>query len=143
MSSFADLQSISSQLLADGYLARAIHGEQLTLAVMESEPDAELPEHRHVNEQFGMVIEGSVLFRVGMCGVLAMRQIPPASIVRVSAEREEPSSWTSSPRHAMTGPLHNGWSLGRLSGRTHGRPTTTELARRPIRHVGPVVRKDP
>lgn len=65
MSGFHELDSIRPQLLADGYLARAVHGEQLTLAVVEIEPGAELPEHRHINEQFGMVIEGSVIFRVG------------------------------------------------------------------------------
>lgn len=62
---FDDLQSIPPQLLAEGYLARAVHGEQLTLAVVEVEAGAELPEHQHSNEQFGIVIEGSVVFRVG------------------------------------------------------------------------------
>lgn len=62
---FDELQSIPPQMLADGYLARAVHGERLTFAVVEVEPGAELPEHHHNNEQFGMVIEGSVIFRVG------------------------------------------------------------------------------
>jgi len=57
MSAFDDLSAIPPQLLAEGYLARAVHGEQLTLAVVEVEPGAELPEHSHVNEQHGMVIE--------------------------------------------------------------------------------------
>ncbi|MGE5273495.1 MAG: cupin domain-containing protein [Verrucomicrobiota bacterium] len=65
MSAFEDLHAIAPQLLADGYLARAVHGERLTLAVVEIEPGAELPEHHHDNEQFGIVLEGSVLFRVG------------------------------------------------------------------------------
>ena len=65
MSAFDDLQSIAPQLLADGYVARAVHGRQLTLAVVEIEAGAALPEHQHANEQFGMVIEGSVVFRVG------------------------------------------------------------------------------
>ena len=65
MGPFEDLQSIPPQMLAEGYLARAIHGEHLTLAVVEVKPGAELPEHRHANEQFGMVIEGSVIFRIG------------------------------------------------------------------------------
>jgi quercetin dioxygenase-like cupin family protein len=56
---------IPPQLLADGYLARAVHGKQLTLALVEVEAGAVLPEHQHPNEQFGMVIEGSVVFRVG------------------------------------------------------------------------------
>jgi quercetin dioxygenase-like cupin family protein len=65
MGAFDDLQSIPPQGLANGYLARAVHGKELTLAVVEIAPGAELPEHRHVNEQCGMVIEGSVIFRVG------------------------------------------------------------------------------
>lgn len=65
MSAFDDLHSIPPQLLADGYLARAVHGQQLTLAVVEVDPGAALPEHQHANEQFGMVVEGSVFFRVG------------------------------------------------------------------------------
>jgi len=44
LSAFDDLESIPPQLLAEGYLARAVHGEQLTLAVVEVEPGAELPE---------------------------------------------------------------------------------------------------
>jgi unsaturated pyranuronate lyase len=64
-SAFDDLATISPQLLADGYLARAVHGEQLTLAVVEIEPGAVLPEHSHANEQFGIVLEGAVTFRVG------------------------------------------------------------------------------
>ena len=52
-------------MLADRYLARAVHGERLTLAVVEVEPGAELLEHRHDNEQLGIVVQGSVIFRVG------------------------------------------------------------------------------
>jgi unsaturated pyranuronate lyase len=65
VSAFEHLDAITPQLLAKGYLARAVHGERLTLAVVEIEPQAELPEHVHDNEQFGMVIVGSVRFRVG------------------------------------------------------------------------------
>ena len=65
MSPFDDLGAIAPQLLADGYLARAVHGEQPTLAVVEIEPGAALPEHSHANEQFGIVLEGSVVFRIG------------------------------------------------------------------------------
>ena len=62
---FEDLEEIAPQVLAEGYLARVVHGERLTLAVVEVEPGAQLPEHSHKNEQFGMVIRGSVVFRVG------------------------------------------------------------------------------
>jgi unsaturated pyranuronate lyase len=65
MSAFESLRSIAPQLLAEGYLGRVVRGEQLTMVVFEVEPGAVLPEHRHENEQFGMVIEGSLGFRVG------------------------------------------------------------------------------
>jgi|SRR5690242_6608990 quercetin dioxygenase-like cupin family protein len=81
MSAFDDLSAIPPQLLAEGYLARAVHGEQLTLAVVEVEPGAELPEHSHVNEQHGMVIEGSVVFRVGD----ESRNLGPGGIWRIPA----------------------------------------------------------
>ena len=64
-SAFDELEAIAPQLLDDGYLARAVHGEQLTLAVVEIEPGTALPEHSHVNEQFGIVLQGSVVFRIG------------------------------------------------------------------------------
>jgi quercetin dioxygenase-like cupin family protein len=62
---FDELGAIPPQKLADGWLARVLQGEQLTVAVVEAAPGAVLPEHRHHNEQFGMVIEGSVHFRIG------------------------------------------------------------------------------
>jgi len=49
----------------EGVVARRIDGERLTLAVVELEPNAVVPEHRHPNEQFGLVIEGSLRFTIG------------------------------------------------------------------------------
>jgi quercetin dioxygenase-like cupin family protein len=65
MSAFDELAAIPPQQLLDGYLVRGVHGRQATLSVVEIEPDAELPEHQHVNEQLGMVIAGSLHFRIG------------------------------------------------------------------------------
>src|SRR5438552_15815288 len=65
MSAFQDLGAIPPQQLSPGYLARAIHGSRVTFAVVEIEPHAELPEHSHGNEQLGIVLRGSVTFRVG------------------------------------------------------------------------------
>ena len=65
MSAFDDLAAISAQQLSPGYLARAVHGSRLTFAVVEVEPHAELAEHSHENEQLGIVLRGSVRFRVG------------------------------------------------------------------------------
>jgi len=65
MSAFGDLDAMPAQQLSPGYLARAVHGAHATFAVVEIEPGAELPEHSHENEQLGLVLRGSVAFRVG------------------------------------------------------------------------------
>ena len=49
----------------DGVSVRAVHGERITLGVVELAPNAVVPEHRHENEQLGMVLSGSLTFRVG------------------------------------------------------------------------------
>jgi quercetin dioxygenase-like cupin family protein len=65
MTAFQDLATIQPQRLSPGYLARAVHGDGITFAVVEIDPLAELPEHSHANEQLGLVLQGSVRFRVG------------------------------------------------------------------------------
>ena len=65
MGAFDELAAIPPQEIIGGLLARVVHGERITLAVVEIEPDAELPEHSHENEQLGLVLQGSVTFRVG------------------------------------------------------------------------------
>ena len=44
--------------------ARSINGERVTLALVELAPNAAVPEHRHENEQMGMVITGTMTFTV-------------------------------------------------------------------------------
>ena len=82
MGAFDDLGEIGPLPLADGYLARAVHGERLTLAVVEIEPGAALPAHSHANEQFGLVLEGSVVFRVGD----ETRTLGPGGIWRIPGD---------------------------------------------------------
>jgi quercetin dioxygenase-like cupin family protein len=62
---FGDVASAPAQQIWDGIAGRVVHGERLTLGLIELEPKAVLPEHRHENEQVGMVIEGSITFRIG------------------------------------------------------------------------------
>jgi unsaturated pyranuronate lyase len=92
MSAFDQLEAIAPQVLADGYLARAVHGEHLTLAVVEIQPGAVLPGHQHVHEQLGMVIEGSVIFRVGD----EVQTVQPGGIWRIASETP----------HTVTGGKH-------------------------------------
>ena len=79
VSAFDDLAGLAPQQLFEGFLARSVHGEQLTLAVVEIEPNAVLPEHEHANEQFGMVLRGSASFRVGD----ETRELRPGDIWRI------------------------------------------------------------
>jgi quercetin dioxygenase-like cupin family protein len=62
---FDDLSEIGPQDIWDGVVVRAVHGERLTFGVVELEPNGRVPEHRHDNEQLGMVLRGSVSFRIG------------------------------------------------------------------------------
>lgn len=65
MSAFLELHGIRPHILRDGVAARAVTGERMTLAVIDLEPNATVPEHKHDNEQLGFVIKGSITMRVG------------------------------------------------------------------------------
>jgi quercetin dioxygenase-like cupin family protein len=41
-----------------------VEGERITFAVVELAPNAVVPEHRHENEQLGMVITGEMRFTI-------------------------------------------------------------------------------
>ena len=65
MSAFDDLSQLGPLPIWEGIVARAIGGEQLTLAVVELDPGAVAREHNHANEQLGIVLSGAMTFRVG------------------------------------------------------------------------------
>jgi quercetin dioxygenase-like cupin family protein len=62
MTRFVALEDLPLTQPFPGIAFRHVHGDQLTFSVFELEPDAELPRHRHHNEQAGMVIRGSLTF---------------------------------------------------------------------------------
>jgi quercetin dioxygenase-like cupin family protein len=64
MSNLAELKEIAPKPIWDGIAARIVQGERITLAVVELEPNGLVPEHQHLNEQLGVVVQGSVTFRV-------------------------------------------------------------------------------
>ena len=65
MANIVDIAAMLPIQVWDGVVARRVQGERLTLAVVELAPGAVVPEHRHANEQCGLVIEGEVTFRIG------------------------------------------------------------------------------
>jgi quercetin dioxygenase-like cupin family protein len=65
MSAFDELAALEPLRIWQGVAARSIEGERVGLAVVELDPDSLVPEHTHENEQLGIVLTGSVSFRVG------------------------------------------------------------------------------
>src|SRR5262249_20946143 len=64
MSNLQTIGEVAPTPIWDGVTARAVHGERLTLAVVELAPNAVVPEHQHDNEQLGLVIQGTVTFTI-------------------------------------------------------------------------------
>ena len=60
-----DLAALEPFKVWEGVIARNVEGERLNLAVVELEPSSVVPEHSHDNEQLGIVLRGSLTFRVG------------------------------------------------------------------------------
>jgi quercetin dioxygenase-like cupin family protein len=64
MSAFANLDTTAPQDIWNGVSVRAVHGERITLGVVELDANAVVPEHSHENEQLGMVLAGTLTFRI-------------------------------------------------------------------------------
>ena len=65
MSAFASLSSLDLQRIWDGVHGRVVHGDRLTVGVIELDAGSIVPEHSHDHEQLGMCLSGSLLFHVG------------------------------------------------------------------------------
>ena len=64
MSAFDGIDRLGHLRVWDGVTAQAVEGERTTLAVVDLEPGSTVPEHRHENEQLGIIIRGSMRFRI-------------------------------------------------------------------------------
>jgi quercetin dioxygenase-like cupin family protein len=64
VTAFDELAAIGPHAIWDGVAARVVEGERITLAVVELDPGAVVPEHAHEQEQLGIVLQGTVNFRV-------------------------------------------------------------------------------
>ena len=62
---FASTATVTPYQLMPGLVARAVHGERVTVAVVDLAPGLVMSEHRHENEQVGVVVRGEMLFTVG------------------------------------------------------------------------------
>src|ERR1039458_6361798 len=62
---FATAADIEPLALMEGLRVRPVNGERITLAIFELDPGTAMPEHRHPNEQVGVVVRGEFTFTIG------------------------------------------------------------------------------
>jgi quercetin dioxygenase-like cupin family protein len=65
MTAFGDVSELDVLQIWEGVTGRAVAGSEATLAYIELEPGTVVPEHRHPNEQTGLLLRGSLTFRIG------------------------------------------------------------------------------
>lgn len=107
MTDLADLSEIAPIQVFDGIRARRVEGDRITLAVVELDPGAVVPEHRHPHEQNGMVIRGQMTFRVGS----EERVLGPGGTWRILGD--VPHTATAGPEGAVVidvfSPIRSDW----------------------------------
>jgi quercetin dioxygenase-like cupin family protein len=91
VSVFADLAEIGPHRIWEGVAGRVVAGERVTFAVLELDPDSIVPEHAHENEQIGVLVAGSMRFRIGE----EERELRPGWTWRIPA---------NVPHEVVTGP---------------------------------------
>jgi quercetin dioxygenase-like cupin family protein len=105
---FDEVAAIRPQGIWNGVSVRAVHGERITLGVVELDPGSVVPEHSHENEQLGMVLSGSLTFRVGE----ESRALGPGGTWRIPANT--PHEVTTGPDGAVVidvfAPTRDDWS---------------------------------
>jgi quercetin dioxygenase-like cupin family protein len=104
----ATLSEIDPIQVWDRIRARRVEGERITLAIVELEPNAVAPEHRHPHEQLGLVIRGEMRFRVGT----EERRIGPGGTWRILGDI--PHEATAGPDGAVVidvfNPIRDDWN---------------------------------
>jgi unsaturated pyranuronate lyase len=64
VSAFDGINGLEHLRIWDGVTAQAVEGDRTTLAVVDLEPGSTVPEHRHENEQLGVLVRGSMRFQI-------------------------------------------------------------------------------
>jgi quercetin dioxygenase-like cupin family protein len=82
MSDLVDLASIDPLRIWEGVRGRRVEGERITMSVVELDPNATVPEHRHPNEQVGILLRGTLRFRVHQ----EERDLQPGGTWRILAD---------------------------------------------------------
>ena len=61
---YANLSELEPYAIWPSVVARAVRGDRLTLAVVDLEPNTDVAEHQHDNEQLGLVLKGEITMTV-------------------------------------------------------------------------------
>ena len=61
---YAKLAELEPLAIWPGVVARTVSGDRLTLAVVDLEPNSDVAEHHHDNEQLGVVLKGEITFTI-------------------------------------------------------------------------------
>lgn len=109
MGSFAEVESLAPQQIWDGVLGRTVHGERVTVSLIELDPDAVVPEHAHDNEQVGILLQGGLRFTIGG----ETRDLRPGSTWRILSN--VPHSVAVGPEGAVLveafSPIRDDWHV--------------------------------
>lgn len=65
MGTFTSFAAERPYKIWSGAVARAVHGDRITVAAVDLDPNLHVPEHRHENEQLGFVLTGAVTMVIG------------------------------------------------------------------------------
>src|SRR4029077_14713835 len=65
MSAFDDIREIVPHQIWPGVVGRSVEGKEATFSALELDPNTVVPAHHHVNEQMGILLRGSLRFRIG------------------------------------------------------------------------------
>jgi len=95
MSAFGGIDRLDHIRIWGGVTVQAVEGDRTTLAVVDLEPGANVPEHRHDNEQLGVLIRGAMHLRVGD----ETRDLAPGDTWRILSD--VPHEVTAGPEGAL------------------------------------------
>ena len=95
MTAFDGMGGMEHIRIWDGVTVQAVEGDRTTLAIVDLEPGANVPEHRHDNEQLGVLIRGAMHFRVGD----ETRDLAPGATWRILSNT--PHEVTAGPEGAL------------------------------------------
>jgi quercetin dioxygenase-like cupin family protein len=65
VTAFSHLDELVPHVIWPGVVGRNVVSELATFSYLELDPDVHVPEHEHANEQVGVLLRGSVRFRIG------------------------------------------------------------------------------